>query len=91
MSVDILFASYRFPFSTNAANNEEAAAKAAAVNADSGAPTMYLHLTLSHYCRFKVIECAYHSETYTWNYYRFDSSQTNTPNKLSRYLKIKEH
>ncbi|XP_057415667.1 14 kDa zinc-binding protein isoform X1 [Lotus japonicus] len=31
----------RFPFSTNAANNEEAAAKTAAVNADSGAPTIF--------------------------------------------------
>ncbi|CAJ2650279.1 unnamed protein product [Trifolium pratense] len=31
----------RSPFSTSAANNEQAAAKAAAVNADSGAPTIF--------------------------------------------------
>ncbi|KAF7842568.1 14 kDa zinc-binding protein [Senna tora] len=33
--------SRRLPFSTGATNNEEAAAKAAAVNADSGAPTIF--------------------------------------------------
>ncbi|KAJ1393402.1 HIT-like domain [Sesbania bispinosa] len=31
----------RLPFSASAANNEQAAAKAAAVNADSGAPTVF--------------------------------------------------
>lgn len=52
-----MLAYYRLPFSVCAANDEQAAAKAAAVNADSGAPTMYQGLTLFHYCHFEVIEC----------------------------------
>ncbi|XP_057415668.1 14 kDa zinc-binding protein isoform X2 [Lotus japonicus] len=41
MAATVPFNFLRFPFSTNAANNEEAAAKTAAVNADSGAPTIF--------------------------------------------------
>jgi len=40
MFFDILLSCYRLGFSTHATNNEEAAAKAAAVNFDSEAPTM---------------------------------------------------
>jgi len=39
--IGILLTCFRLPFSASATNNEQAAAKAAAVNADSGAPTMY--------------------------------------------------
>jgi hypothetical protein len=45
ISVGILLTHFRSPFSAGTANNEQAAAKAAAVNADSGAPTMYLNFT----------------------------------------------
>ena len=46
MFVDILLIYYRLRFSACAANNEQAAARAAAINADSGAPTMYCLLTI---------------------------------------------
>lgn len=59
MFVDILLTYYRLPFSISASNNEQAAAKAAAVNADSGAPTMYLPLALPHSYHFKVTKCLY--------------------------------
>lgn len=52
-----MFVYYRLPFRASAANDEQAAAKAAAANADSGAPTMYRGLTLFHYCHFEVTEC----------------------------------
>jgi hypothetical protein len=46
MSLDLLFTCYllllsRLQFYASATNNEEAASRAAAANADSGAPTMY--------------------------------------------------
>ena len=45
MPVDTKLTYYRLPFSARAAHDEQAAAKAAAANADSGAPTMYHRLT----------------------------------------------
>lgn len=59
MFVDILLIYYRLRFSAIAANNEQAAARAAAINADSGAPTMYCLLTWSRYCHWMLIVLKY--------------------------------